>query len=344
MVNVGIIGLGLMGKTHLAEYANRHDARVVALSDTCPRRLNGTSSVKGNIAGQAQDGFDYASARHYQHAMDLIHDPDIDLVDLCLPTPLHVTYATAILRSGKHLLIEKPLGRNAVDVAALVTLAESAPGYSMCAKCMRFWPEWVWLKQAITQKTYGNVLGAQFRRVSHHPGGAFYRDGNQSGGAVLDLHIHDTDFIQYCFGLPEAVNTVGYSAVTGELDHLVTQYYYNDIPLVVAEAGWTMSGQFGFRMQYTVNFEYATASFDVDQPHTLVLWEPHKPKRTINTPNGLGYKHEIGYMLNCLNENRRPTISTFQDAARSLDIIEAEVRSATTRRPEAVVSAYTNAQ
>ena len=58
------------------------------------------------------------------------------------------------------------------------------------------------LKKAIDQKTYGQVKSANFRRLASLPPGAFYADGKQSGGAILDLHIHDVDFVQYCFGMP----------------------------------------------------------------------------------------------------------------------------------------------
>ena len=53
------------------------------------------------------------------------------------------------------------------------------------------------------------MLSASFRRVASHPGGPFYSDGARCGGAALDLHIHDTDFVQYCFGMPTSVTSFG---------------------------------------------------------------------------------------------------------------------------------------
>ena len=82
------------------------------------------------------------------------------------------------------------------------------------------------------------------------------------GGAILDLHIHDTDFVQHCFGKPKAVFSRGYSRPTNAIDHVLTHYLYDDVPLVTAEGGWAMTPGFGFQMQYTVNFERATAVFD----------------------------------------------------------------------------------
>jgi predicted dehydrogenase len=205
---------------------------------------------------------------------------------------------------------------------------------------MRFWPEWSWLKKAVEQNTYGEVLAAQFRRVSQFPNGTFYRHGQHSGGAVLDLHVHDTDFVHYCFGLPDAVTTAGYSHQTTELDHVMTRYHFSNRSLIFAEGGWAMAAGFGFRMQFTVNFERASLAFDIDHPDRLMLWEPGRPARKIETPRGLGYEHEIDYLLRCIESRERPSVSTIRDAARTLEIIEAEVRSAVKGEREPVVSTF----
>ena len=75
----------------------------------------------------------------------------------------------------------------------------------MPAMCMRFWPGWSWLKELVTQKHLRqDSQAARFRRVSAHArleqGHLF--QGGDSGGALLDLHIHDTDFVQFLFGRP----------------------------------------------------------------------------------------------------------------------------------------------
>src|SRR2546421_102455 len=70
---------------------------------------------------------------------------------------------------------------------------------AMPAMCIRFWPGWTWLKRAIEERRFGRVLAARFQRLASHPGGAFYSNADASGAAALDLHIHDTDFVRFCF-------------------------------------------------------------------------------------------------------------------------------------------------
>ena len=145
MINVGVIGLGMMGQTHLDVYSKRDDVNIVAISDKDPARLSGEEKAGGNVEGQASGGVDLSKVRRYEEGMQLIADDDIDLVDICLPTPLHLQYAEAALQTAKHLLVEKPLARTYVDAVKLAQAGDNAKGISMPAMCIRFWPGWAWM-------------------------------------------------------------------------------------------------------------------------------------------------------------------------------------------------------
>jgi predicted dehydrogenase len=336
MINVGVIGLGMMGLTHLDAYSKRDDVKVVAISDKDPKRLSGELQATGNVDGQAQGGFDFDAVRKFDEGLDLINDPEVDVVDICLPTFLHLDYAVAACGADKHVLIEKPLARTSGDATKIIEAASKSKGIAMCAMCMRFWPGWTWLKDAIDNKTYGKVLAAQFRRVSDHPGGGFYANGDLCGGALLDLHIHDTDFIHYAFGVPTSVSSIGYAKVTDQPDHVVTQYRYDDGPMIVAEGGWAMTDGFGFKMQYTVNFETATAIFEFGADEPLTLIEQGKESQAVSLEDRMGYDIEIEYFIECIKAGTKPTTVTLEDAANTIKIIEAEGKSIASGQSAAV--------
>jgi predicted dehydrogenase len=332
MINVGVIGLGMMGQTHLDVYAKRADVRVSAIADRDPDRLTGKVRAGGNVAGQAQGAFDLSKAKAYAEGMDLIHDKSVDLVDICLATPLHVEYALAALAAGKHVLVEKPLARTGEDAMRLAKAAHTAKGLSMCAMCMRFWPGWTWLKDAVDRNTYGKVFSASFKRLATMPPGAFYANGALSGGAILDLHLHDADFVQYVFGPPAAVSSRGYTKTSGQLDHVLTHYIYDGDaapPLVTAEGTWAMAAPYEFRMQYTVNFETATAVYDLLAPDKLVLYRAGE-KQAIPLDSRMGYELEIDYFLDCINKRQRPSTVTLAAAADAVRLVEAEAQSIAT--------------
>lgn len=336
MVNVGVVGLGLMGQTHLDAYTRVAGARVVAVADKDEARLAGKGDAQSTFKGQAQGGYDLTDAVRYTDGMELIHDPNVDMVDLCLVTPLHVLFAVATLQAGKHVLIEKPLARTSEDAVKIIQAESDSPGLAMCAHCMRFWPGWDWLKQAVDDRRYGKVRSATFHRFGEQPDTPFYRDGKASGGAALDLHIHDTDFVHYLFGVPREVTSMGYSRIRGGIDHISTFYHYEDVPHVVAEGAWIPFKGFEFTLRYRMVFERAVAIFDMALDQPLLLIEEGKKPEPISLDTGMGYERQIAYFIECIRDGKPPQRSSICDAARSLCVLEAEVKSVTSGRTESV--------
>ncbi len=326
-MNIGIIGLGMMGRTHYEAYQEIPGANVIAVADRNPKRASGDlSGTGGNVLKGGVNQLPMDKIKGTSDPSELIAMKELDIIDVCVPTLEHVSVVVEALKSGKHVLCEKPLARTAADAEKIAAAAREAKGFFMPAMCMRFWPQWAWLKKAVEEKRYGKVLGASFRRVAQMPAG-WYNDGKISGGAALDLHIHDTDFVQHLFGMPKAVSSRGYAKESGEIDHMSTHYIYDDIPLVVAEGGWAMTEGYGFTMQYTVNFEKATADYDLAREQPLKLSQAGKTE-PIDCGPGFGYAAELRYFLDCVGNKQKPTVVTADDGVRSIRIVEAEVKSA----------------
>lgn len=331
MIRVGIIGLGFMGRMHYGAYEQLPEARVVAVSDENPRRAAGDlSDGWGNVPGADVLQLPMDRIRGTTDWRELIGWDDVDVVDICLPTPMHVEAATAALATGKHVLCEKPLARTVEDARKIAAAAAAASGSFMPAMCMRFWGEWEWLKRAVAERRYGRVLSAAFRRVGTTPGG-WFRDGALSGGAILDLHVHDVDFIYHLFGKPRAVFSQGYSKDTGQIDHVVSQFQFDEPVLVSAEGAWGMSPGFGFRMQFNINFERATAEYVFGREPALLVYTNGKAE-PVDHPMHNGYVGELRYFLDCARSGRRPDRVTADDAVAGLQIIEAEKNSIATGR------------
>ncbi len=104
MINVAVIGLGFMGATHLKAWRNVPAARLHAVVDADPRRLTGDlSSVGGNLT-TTDARYDFSGVRAYTTLEEALADPQVDAVDICLPTDQHAVTVTAALRAGKHVL------------------------------------------------------------------------------------------------------------------------------------------------------------------------------------------------------------------------------------------------
>ena len=308
MVRVGIIGFGFMGQTHWRCYNKLGDkARVVAVADENAARAAGDISGTWGNLGDGAGPVDFSSIATTTDWRELLSMSDVDAVDVCIPTPYHAEVVIAALLAGKHVLCEKPLAGWVRDAQAISRAAAGAKTFLMPAMCMRFWPEWAWLKEVISDNRFGRVFGAIFLRQGNVPPG-WYRDGEMSGGAILDLHIHDTDFVCYLFGKPKAVSSRGYRAQTGQFDHVSTQYIYDSVPLVVADGGWSFAEPYPFRMRYTVIFEsQVTADFDLRDPSRCWFTRADiLPQFTVRPSMG-GSGRSATSLSACPSENHRPS-------------------------------------
>jgi predicted dehydrogenase len=321
-VRVGIIGLGFMGRTHLAAYraaaAAGLDVRVVAAADVNIDRVG--SHKGGNL--NTSNAVDLSGVRTSADVHSVLEAADVDAVSICTPTDTHVDLACYALRAGKHVLLEKPVSLLADDVTSVRLVSESSGKLCMPAMCMRFWPGWVWLKDAITSGVYGKVLSATFHRLGSAPdwNPGFYGDPAKSGGALFDLHIHDTDFINWCFGKPTSVSSAG------SLRHVTTQYWFAEGPEhVVAEGGQDHAPGFGFRMRYTVVFEHATAEFDLARTPQLLLYR-NGTQEAIPTEGPSGYEAEIAHFVSAVARGAAPSElrATLDDAHVVTLVLESE--------------------
>src|SRR5208283_2526257 len=150
-VNVAVVGLGFMGVTHIKAYQQLKAARIVAVCDSVRLPVNGVlAGVTGNVSGSG----DIALGREvkvYRALGEVLADREVELVDLCVPTPLHPEQSIAALKAGKHVLCEKPLAVSSARARRIAQAAESASGFFMPAMCMRFWPGWCCLKQVVEE-------------------------------------------------------------------------------------------------------------------------------------------------------------------------------------------------
>lgn len=332
-IGVGVIGMGFMGATHIKAYqaaaADGFACRLVAVSDPNPQRLTGAPAGGGNIGPEITERlFDPSVVRGYERATDLLADPAVSLVSICTPTDTHVDLAIAALRAGKHVLLEKPVALAPADVARLANAASTAKTICMPAMCMRFWPGWTFLREVYRDGRYGALRALSMHRLGSGPTWSkeFYKDVARSGGALVDQHIHDTDFVVHLFGAPAAVRSGGNPM------HVQTIYDYPNHPglSVSAEGSWSMDPAFGYRMRYLAAFEKASVEFDlVSTPTVTIYSDGAKTHPTL--PAGTGYDGQVRHLLKAIAAGSRTVDAPIDEAVTVARVLEAEARSAASR-------------
>jgi predicted dehydrogenase len=234
MVRIGIVGLGFMGMIHFYGARGLRGAKVAAIATRNAKKLAGDwSSIQGNFGPRGKSNEDLRGVAKYREIDELVADPKIDLVDICLPTEQHAEVAIAAVRAGKDVLVEKSISLTLKDADRMLAEAKRAGRRLMVAHVLPFFPEFAFARRVIQSKKLGRLLGAHFKRVISKP--TWSEDIaslEKTGGPAVDLHIHDTHFIGLVCGVPNRVFARGLSE-RGYVTYLTTHYMYDDTPACV---------------------------------------------------------------------------------------------------------------
>jgi predicted dehydrogenase len=305
-MKIGLLGLGFMGSTHLQGYGSIPQAELAAVMDGNEARLSGDlSSIQGNLGGPGLK-MDFSALRKYQSVEAILADPEIEAVDICLPTHLHASAAIQALRAGKHVLCEKPMALNGDDSDRMIAEAERAGRVLMIAQVLRFFPEYRELSRIVKSGSLGKIRSALFRRRTSVPTwGPWEMNKDQSGGGIFDLLIHDVDQSQHLFGIPEAISSTGHEAMAAGIDAITSEFHYPEIGSVTITGGWFHLGEYPFSMEFTVIGDKGVVEYSsAGRPITL-YWADGR-KEALNPESRDGYQAEVEYFLDCCIRGRKP--------------------------------------
>jgi len=332
---VAVVGFGFMGRMHYGQWKKVKGAKVVALCDKDTAQFKAPIQG-GNLAG-ADTSVDFGDAVIYDDFDRMLAEAKPDVISLTLPTPLHVPLTVKALKAGVSVLCEKPMALDAAACAKMIAAAKKAPKGAklMIAQCLRFWPCYVYLKKLVDSKKYGKVLAASFRRFSAPPGWgkgkSWFSDESRSGGVALDLHIHDTDIVNFLFGMPKAVTSTAAYSKDGAMQYISTIYDVGGAA-VTAEGSWCMTPTLGFEASYIVTFEKAVVVLDGKREKPLCVYPAKGEAFVPKLPEGDGYEYEIKWFMDVLCGKKVACVTTPGQSRDSVKIVDAEKKSAKTRK------------
>jgi predicted dehydrogenase len=306
--------------------------QVAAICDARGGIFEQAQGAAGNIEGAAEV-VDLSGVRLYQDLEQMLAEEKLDAISLTLPTYLHADYSIKALKAGVNVLCEKPMALNVADCDRMINVARSNGKVLQIGHCLRFWPEYAKAKETVAADEYGRAVAATFQRLGSAPSWAWdgwIADERRSGGMALDLHIHDSDFVQHLFGMPNAVRSYGAKTAGGQLMHIVTEYLYEDGKAVTAEGSWAMMPSFGFEMSFNIILEKATLVYDCTRQPTLRICPARGEAFVPELPEGNGYLLEIDHFAKAIRGEQTEQVITLEQSRDSVKMIEAEKESITT--------------
>jgi predicted dehydrogenase len=341
MVRIGIVGIGFMGRIHYLASQKLKGAKVAAVCSRDPAKLAGDwRNTRGNF-GPEPGQVDLSGVKKYAGVVEMLADPEIDLVDICTVTDQHAPLAIQALHAGKHVLVEKAIALSTADADAMVAAAKKAGKLLMVAHVLPFFPEFKFAAEAIRGGKYGQVLAAHFKRVIAKPDwSSDIGDAAKTGGPAVDLHIHDTHFIGLVCGVPKqvfAVGTVEKDAVT----YLTTSYLYGPGgPAVTCSSGAIcMSGR-PFVHGYEIYLEKASLLYDSGGTPLTLLTADGKSSQPALPGGGdplSAFTDELQAAADGVTSGKEPDLLSGQLARDALVLCHRECESVKTGKAVAIV-------
>lgn len=298
MLKVGLVGVGGISLAHIPSWGAVKNAELVAICDIRPEMME-----------------KYPDLRHYTDLDEMLAKEDLDILDICLPTYLHVDTAVKAMEKGIHVISEKPISLREEDVERAYSTAKKNHVQFMVAQVLRFWPEYELIKELYESKKYGKLLSGYMSRLGIGPKWSWdnwMMDPERSGLVPYDLHIHDLDFMVYAFGEP--ANMLKHRSQLPDQDYISVLYEYPEF-FVTAETAWyaaPMPFAAGFRFQ----FEEALVTYrdgvciiyqnDGKVINLSAAAEDSIDTSAINLVQTNAYAAEIQYFTDCVLQDKFP--------------------------------------
>ena len=273
---------------------------------------------------------------------------DIDMVDICLPTYEHRKAVEAAAAAKKHVLCEKPMSLTAADCESMIAATKKAGVKFMVGHVIRFWPEYQVVKEILDSGRLGKINWVSATRMSPPPTWSWKEwlfDPKLSGGAVLDLHIHDLDFLAWILGPPKSLYASGVKTKKGGLDSVFTTLTgHAGGPVAFAEGSLAMAGEFPFTMGLKVNLEGGSIELNSRLSPSLLVTPagggveyPEVPQPEVPSVGSAGsagniealggYFTEVQYFVNCVDNDEAPQTVTPEEAKLAVELCVAATES-----------------
>lgn len=334
-MKIGIIGCGGMGTTHYLSWralAEQMDIEVVALADCRDNFLKKASAY-------------FPKAKMYKTGLELIRQEELDIVDICLPSYMHAEHAIAAMEKNMNVFIEKPVCLTEEQGEKLLATEKKTGKSVMVGQVIRSFDEYNFLKSVYEKNEYGALKSIVMQRLSGDVTWGYrdwFHEEEFSGSVVLDLHIHDLDYLRYLLGEPKSFEVHATVYESGMINQILTTYEYGDV-FATTEGLWDVSEKLPFEANYRACFEDATVVFNSKNTPTLTVYKNDgtviipeikseyavcSDVAGINVSNLGPYYSEIKYFAECVRDGKPIERAPLSEGVKSVQLALKEWKEA----------------
>ena len=308
-VNVGVIGVGAMGENHVRVYHKMEEANLMGVSDVSERALKKIEKKYG--------------AKGYTDYCELLANPEIEVVSVCVPTTFHHAVVMEAIKHKKHVLVEKPIAFTLTEAEEMIAAAKEAGVILATGHVERFIPAVLKAKELIDDGVIGDIVSAFAKRVGPLP------PRIKDVGVSIDLAIHDLDIMNYLFEeeITQVYGTMNSSFDDSEFeDHAEIMVSFDNESTGIIEVNWLTPYK---RRELELTGTAGIISVDYIQQSIEVFG---KFAQDIEIVHEEPLKGELKSFLNSVVEEKEPVI-TGEDGLKALKMVIAANKSSKEHRP-----------
>jgi len=319
--SIGVVGLGFIGNVHLSCFQQMEGIRIGGVADEVRER--GEKSSK------------YYGCKLYEDCSQLIRADDVDIIDICVPTYLHKQLAVATAKEGKDIICEKPIARTIIDAKEMAQASRENNVRLFIGHVVRFFPEYAKIRECIRAGEVGKPGMVRTFRGGASPlsRASWYNDVGKSGGLLVDMLIHDFDWLRWTFGEIKSVYAQGSSLKEKEVV-LVNVRFKNGI-IAHVEGSWAHPANFPFTTRVEVTGTQGLIQYDSNNSAPVKVFSEKAGEATKAPESPLSKSPwclELEHFIECLRKNEKPLV-TIDDAIEALRISMVALCSLKEKRP-----------
>lgn len=323
--NIGVLGAGFMGDVHLNCWKNIDQVEVKGVVDQKPSRRESVSDNYGVTTCETIE--------------ELLEEEELDLMDICLPTPMHRKATEVAVESVEGIICEKPIARTLDEALAMKKITRQNDVNLYIGHVVRFFPEYVKMRDRILDGEIGHVGMVRTFRGGAAPFGRaeWYRETDQSGGILLDMLIHDLDWLRWSVGEVKSVFTKGLSRDSENKDLALINTRFKNGVIAHVEGSWAHPEGFPFTTKVDAAGSDGLLTFDSNSSVPLEIYRSKSegssgtgaPESPLTTNP---WCKQLNHFVNCFSNQSQPRV-TVEDSIKALKISLSAMKSLETGKP-----------
>ena len=279
----------------------------------------------------------------YDSLDEVLRDKEVEIVDVCTPSHTHADFSIKSLDAGKHVFVEKPMALSLREADKMIETVDRTKKKLMVAHVLRFFPDYMKMKEQVDAGAIGDIaMGRAFRGGPLPPWTvSWFGDMKKSGGAVLDLSIHDVDFLIWSFKQPVTrvfakAERFNHRDITAH-DFTLINMRFEGGGIAFVEGSFALPRQFPFTMRIELDGTKGMLQLDNQTPVPTKLYTEETSKgfapETLHWNPTLHplpldpFYREIKHFVDCIVEDRRP-LTDAEESRKCLEVCLAALDSA----------------